>query len=121
MADPTHGLASMVAPPRGSDEYGETPRPPFDATTQVVVDAVPFPLLTPDAIVPNREASFDSLAGTDSQFPDLTHREVTIEGYERAPIVLSTWRRTGDTETGPGFVWIHGLVACPTAHPGRHG
>jgi acetyl esterase/lipase len=98
----------MVSPPRGSDEYGETPRPPFDATTRVIVDAVPFPLLTPDAIVPNREASLDSLAGISSQFPDLTHREVTIDGYEGAPIVVSIWRRANDTEPGPGFVWIHG-------------
>ena len=108
MAGPTHGFAEMVAPPRGSDEYGETPRPPFDATTQAIVDAVPFPLLTPEAIVPNREASRDSLAVVSSRFPDLTHREVTIDGYEGAPIVLSIWRHTNDPATGPGFVWIHG-------------
>lgn len=108
MADPTHDLPPMVAPPRGRDEYGETPRPPFDATTQAIVDAVPFPVLTPDTIVANRESSFDSLEATLSQFPDLTHREVTIDGFEGAPVLLSVWRRTDDTETGPGFVWIHG-------------
>jgi acetyl esterase/lipase len=108
MADLTHQLPPMAAPTRGTDEFGETPRPPFDPTTRAIVDAVPFPALTPEAIVPNREASFDSLAANQARFPDLTHREVTVEGYEGAPIVLSIWRRPGDTATGPGFVWIHG-------------
>ncbi|HET7723651.1 MAG TPA: alpha/beta hydrolase [Propionibacteriaceae bacterium] len=108
MPGPAHGLPPMVAPPRGGDAYGETPRPPFDPTTQVIVDAVPFPVLTPEAIVPNREASLDSLQAVLSQFPALTHREESIPGYEDEPITVSIWRRRDDTETGPGFVWVHG-------------
>jgi acetyl esterase/lipase len=108
MNAPTHSLPPMEPVSRGRDDAGETPRPPYDVTTKAILDAIPFPVLTAETIVSNRAESVETAERLLEAFPALVHREVTIEGYEGSPLVLSIWRCQGDEAVGPGFVWIHG-------------
>lgn len=107
MHAPDHDLPPMVAPPRGRDAFGETPRPPYDPSVAVVATVLPTEPMTPEAIPAGRAQGWvtpDKLTQTFG----VTHRDVTVAGYGGADITVAVFRRPGDAEVGPGFVWIHG-------------
>jgi acetyl esterase/lipase len=105
-----------TAPQRGGAEPEVTMtktlnRPPFDPELEAVLvmlgDQLPS-TLTPEMIPLMRGVVMgpsveEMLAGH-----EVSHREVTIAGYEGAEIVLSIFARTDHTGTGPGFFNTHG-------------
>lgn len=104
-----HGMPAMVAPPRGRDEFGETPRPPLDPGTALAIKVTGSGVMRPEDVPANRHAPQRETADTIAElFPDAERTEWTIPGYQDEPMPVSTWRRRGATEAGPGFVWIHG-------------
>lgn len=102
-----HELPPMTAPAPGRDEAGRTPRPPYNEVVAAVVALMPPDVLTPEKIVPNRSRRFFTAEAITSMF-NVTRRVVPCPGYGGAEISCDIFRRPGDSEIGPGYLWIHG-------------
>ncbi|MCZ9881642.1 alpha/beta hydrolase [Arthrobacter sp. B2a2-09] len=101
-----HNLPPMTAPARGRDQFGETPRPPFHSQIQTASDMLSWTALKLEEIPVHR-----GHAGEDAQTLDrfgLEHRDIEVPGYNGHLGKAGVWRRPGDAETGPGFIFIHG-------------
>ncbi len=107
IAPHSHDLPPMAPPERGRDELGETPRPPHDPSARAVVSALPREPLTLGTVAAARQRLWLT-PGLIRQLFDVTHEDVSCPGYRGGQITLAVFRRTGDEQTGPGFVWIHG-------------
>ena len=89
------------------------PRPPFDpeleALLTILGEQLP-PAITPEMIVPLRQASSAAAVDPDTVLADagIERRDVTIPGYEGAEIVVSVLQRIGRTGVGPGIFHTHG-------------
>ncbi len=102
-----HDLPPMAPIEPGRDAYGRTPRPPYDPTVQLVVDATPYTSLTADTIAAARANRFVTRELVRSMF-GVEVRTVACPGYDGATISCEVIRRPDDDEVGPGFFWIHG-------------
>lgn len=128
---PDHDLPPMTAPARGTDEIGETPRPPHDPASEILFSVLPGGPLRPEDIVPNRGRDAVGIEMTLAPFPEIEHSESTYLAHDGAELPLAVFRRRGDDAAGPLFLHIHGGgmvggtrhdgVAPYLEHLGRHG
>ena len=86
-------------------------RPPYDpeleAALAALADQLP-PTITPDMIAMMRTAPITAPIGELLEGRGITHREVTVPGYEGADITLSIFARDGHDTAGPGIYHTHG-------------
>ena len=86
-------------------------RPPFDPELQAVLavlgDQMPSSL-TPEMIPLMRQGTVTPPIDEVLDGHDVTHREMTIPGYEGADIVVSVFARAGHSTAGPGIFHTHG-------------
>jgi acetyl esterase/lipase len=86
-------------------------RPPFDPELQAVLavlgDQLPSSL-TPEMIPLMRQGTVTPPIEEVLEGHDVTHREITIPGYEAAEIVVSVFARADHTTAGPGIFHTHG-------------
>jgi acetyl esterase/lipase len=85
-------------------------RPPYDPELAAALEAEPEPpeTITPDMIQEIRRTRpvltpDEIIAGR-----DITHREVTVPGYEGSGMTLSIFAPAGQQGAGPGIYHIHG-------------
>lgn len=91
-----------------------TPQPPFRPDAAAIIDAIHefFPKhFTPDIL----EAARQPVPGVPTNLdlaseahPGLTHREVTVPGYQGDEITLSIWEPADGVKSGAGIYYIHG-------------
>ena len=89
----------------------ELTAPPFDPELHAalgLIAEVIKPTLTPDMIPLMREMPADPTLDDQVAAVGAVHEERTIAGYDGGEIVLSIYRRPGQTTTGPGIYHIHG-------------
>lgn len=89
----------------------ELTAPPFDAELHAaleVIAGVISPTLTPDMIPLMRQMPADPALDELVASVGAVHEERTIAGYDGGEIVLSIYRRPGQTTAGPGIYHIHG-------------
>lgn len=103
-----HGLPPMTAPARGRDATGETPRPPHDQASRIIFDAIVIPPLPIEQMVAGRARPNLPLDVILAPFPGVEHRDATYTSFDGAELPLAVFRRTGDAERGPLFVFLHG-------------
>jgi acetyl esterase/lipase len=101
-----HNLQPMTAPARGRDDFGETPRPPFHSQIQTASNVLSWTALTFEDIPVRRDQLVED-AQTLDRF-GLEHRDIEVPGYNGHRAKAAVWRRRGDKEIGPGFIFVHG-------------
>ena len=96
----------MTVPARGRDEFGETPRPPFHSQVQAASERLSWTALKLEDIPVHRRNVVEDAQTLDRY--GLEHRDIEVPGYNGHINTAAVWRRRGDDEIGPGFVFIHG-------------
>ena len=88
-----------------------TARPPYDpelaAVLEVVNETLPSTLTTA-MIEPMRSVSVTPPIEEVLASRDVTHRELTVPGYEGADLTVSVFARSDHTAAGPGIYHTHG-------------
>jgi acetyl esterase/lipase len=86
-------------------------RPPYDPELEAVLAAVAAQLpesVTPDVIPLLRQFNPPPPSEELLKSQGLTHREVTVTGYQGTDIIVSVFARDDHTTAGPGVFHIHG-------------
>jgi hypothetical protein len=103
-----HSLPPVKPPARIVDNFGEAPRPRIESSmVSVVKEAASLPQLSAETIMVARAGEFETAESLMARYP-IRHQEWNLSAYREFEMPISTFRRSGDAEMGPAFIWIHG-------------